>query len=130
MLRKEIYIGNSYRVRDYGEMLSDPKLKHDADGRIWYPRSRHAFTPDMKHLCGQSFMCGGIVDGEGSIAIWNRKFRSGPDNSGPYYAIAPWMVESTSRPYTGKTYLYEEEPEPEIDREQIGLLFADLFGNT
>lgn len=130
MLRKEIYVGSVYRIRDYDEMLSDPKLKHGADGTIWYPRGNYMFTPDMKHLCGMMFMSGGIAYGESSITIWDNRFRRGLDHSGPFYRIEPWMVESTRLPYAGKTYLYEEEPEePEIDREQIGLLFADLFGS-
>lgn len=127
MLRKDIYVGSFYRVRDYEEMLADPKLKHGADGTIWYPRGHAAFTPDMRHLCGERFMSNGMVYG-GSISIWNKKFRT----ERGYYKIEPWMVESCAKPYTGKTYEYGavQDPDPDIDTEQIGLLFSDLFGNT
>lgn len=127
MLRREIYSGVFYRVRDYGEMLSDPKLKAYPDGSIIYPRSSISFTPSMKHLCGKAFMADGFRH-DGSIFTYNRNFKS---EDGIFYRIAPWMVESNYGVYQGKTYdrvTESDESDIPVDTEKIGMMFADLFG--
>lgn len=127
MRRRDIYICDIVRVRDYEEMLRDPKLKADADGTIRYSRSIVAFRPWMKYLCGKTFMADGFRY-DGSINTFNRNFRT---DSGEFIHISPWMVEPAGMPYAGKMYEQEteQEPDPDIDREQLGLLFADLFGH-
>lgn len=128
MRQRDIWTGYSYRVRDYEEMLSDQRLKHNPDGTIFYPRGHRPFSPDMVHLCGKTFTAAGFNRYDGYIEIWNRDFR---DDHGKWYRIEAWMVEDTDKPYRGKTYDklgFEELAMEEITDEDRERLFSDLIG--
>lgn len=124
---KEIYWGSRYRVRDWEEMVGDPKLKVSGDS-IVYPRGHNPFTPDMKHLCGEEFFSFGLSPG-GYVYTSSPIFQK-PDGHGKYL-IDPWMLESVETPYKGRRYSPFEntsEAVPEYNDEERSGLIAAILG--